>query len=160
MINRARANKAVKFIEMLRHTKGRFAGRPFLLERWQKRYIRDIFGTLNEDGTRQYRTVYIEIPRKNGKSEIAAGVALLLLLADDEPGAEVYSAASDREQASIVFHVALSMIWQEPELEVRCKPYESTKRILIPSTDSWYRVLSADAFRAHGKNASGVIFDE
>ena len=160
MINRARANKAVKFIEMLRHTKGRFAGRPFLLERWQKRYIRDIFGTLNEDGTRQYRTVYIEIPRKNGKSEIAAGVALLLLLADDEPGAEVYSAASDREQASIVFHVALSMIWQEPELEVRCKSYESTKRILIPSTDSWYRVLSADAFRAHGKNASGVIFDE
>lgn len=145
----------------MRHTKGKkWAGRPFLLEPWQKKHIRNIFGTLNTDGNRQYRTVYFEVPRKNGKSELAAAIGLYLLFADDEPGAEIYSAACDTNQATIVFDIALGMVWQEPELAERCKIYESTKRIAIPEKDSFYRVLSAEHKTKHGFNAHGVIFDE
>lgn len=130
------------------------------MEKWQRKIVRDIFGTLLPDGTRQYRKAYIEIPRKNGKSELAAAIALDLLWIDGEPGAEIYGAAADRDQASIVFNVAASMIWQEPRLQELCKIYESTKRIALPNQDSFYRVLSADHKTKHGFNAHGVIFDE
>jgi phage terminase large subunit-like protein len=130
------------------------------LEPWQEKIVRDIFGTLNEDGTRQYRTVYIEIPRKNGKSELAAAIALYLLFGDREPGAEIYSAAGDRDQASIVFDVGRAMVEQEPELEELCKMIPSLKRIEVGSMNSVYRVLSADHATKHGFNAHGVIFDE
>src|SRR3990170_4965456 len=90
---------ACSFIESLRHTKGKWAGVPFILEPWQREIVREVFGRMNADGTRQYRTVYIEIPRKNGKSELAAAMALKLLFADGEMGAEVYGAAFTRDQA-------------------------------------------------------------
>lgn len=153
-----RAELAVRFIEKLKHTKGEYAGRNFLLQEWQKDIIRPLFGTVNDDGTRQYRTAYIEVPRKNGKSELAAAISLLLLFFDGEPGAEIYSAAADRDQASIVFNVASDMVRQEPALAKRCKIIDSTKRVL--SGNSFYRVLSADAHTKHGFNAHGVIFDE
>lgn len=159
MYDDERADRAVKFISGLRHTKGKWKGIPFNLLSWQDKIIRDIFGTVNNDGNRQYRTVYIEEPRKNGKSEVAAAVALKLLFADSEAGAEIYSAAADRDQASIVFSVAVDMVEQSPVLSKHCKIIRSTKRI-IKNDGSFYRVLSADHSTKHGFNASGVIFDE
>ncbi len=152
---------AIEFIERrLTHTKGKWAGVRFILADWQReRIIRPLFGTLREDGTRQYRTCYIEIPRKNGKSETAAAVALKLLFADGEPGAEIFGAAADKQQASIVFDVARQMVEASPALAKRAKVYRA-KTIHIPGTESVYRVLSADAFTKHGLNAHGVIFDE
>mgnify|MGYP002627290203 CR=1 FL=1 len=97
--DKKRADKAVKFIEMLRHTKGKWAGERFWLFPWQEQVIRDVFGVVDEKGRRQFRTAYVEIPKKNGKSELAAAVALYLLYADNEPSAEVYGAAADRQQA-------------------------------------------------------------
>jgi phage terminase large subunit-like protein len=160
----ARADRCIRFIEKyLRHTKGRFAGQPFILTVWQKEIVRKIFGTVGEDGFRVYRVVYVEIPRKNGKSELAAAIALFLLFADQEPGAEVYSCAADRNQAAIVFEVAADMVRRNRVLERRCKIIDSTKRIRVKrgaAAGSIYRVLSADGPRQHGLNPSGVIFDE
>lgn len=155
-----KADRAVRFIQRLKHTKGRYAGAPFLLYPWQKQIIEDIFGTVKEDGHRQYKTAYVEIPRKNGKSELAAAIGLKLLFADDEKGGEIYGAASDTDQAAIVFNVAVNMVKQAPGLARRCKIVESTRRIIVPSTGSIYRVLSADHATKHGFNASGIIFDE
>lgn len=159
-INIKAADKAVSFIEHLKHTKGKWAGVPFDLMPWQKDIIRPLFGMLNKNGKRQYRTCYVEIPRKNGKSEIAAAIALYLLFADKELGAEIYSAAADREQASIVFNVAAQMVRQCPPLAKRCKIIDSQKRIVIPKTASFYRAISADAHTKHGFSAHGIIFDE
>ena len=108
--DKKKADRAVKFIEMLPHTKGEWEGRPFWLLPWQEQIIRDLFGIVKADGFRQFRTAYIEIPKKQGKSELAAAIALYLLYADHEPSAEVFSAAADRQQASIVFDVAKRMV--------------------------------------------------
>ena len=104
------ADFAVAFIESLCHTKGTWAGKPFELIDWQEQIIRDIFGTLKPNGYRQFNTAYIEIPKKQGKSELAAAVALLLTCGDGEERAEVYGCAADRQQASIVFEVAADMV--------------------------------------------------
>jgi phage terminase large subunit-like protein len=87
---------------VLKHSKGQTAGQPFLLLPWQKYVLGEIFGRCKPDGTRQYRQAYIEIPKKNGKSTLLAGISLYALLADGEAGAEIYGAASDREQAGII----------------------------------------------------------
>ena len=100
------ADFAVAFIESLCHTKGTWVGKWFKLMDWQEQIIRDLFGILKPNGYRQFNTAYIEIPKKNGKSELAAAVALLLTCGDGEQRAEVYGAAADRQQASIVFDVA------------------------------------------------------
>lgn len=156
-----KADKAVEFFEKyLTHTKGKWAGKPFHLLGWQDDLIRKIFGTVNEDGWRQYRKVYAEIPKKNGKSEICAGIALKLLVADGEHGGEIYSAAADRDQASIVFNVAAQMVRNNKELSKRLRIIDSQKRIIAPKTGSFYRVLSSDVKTKHGFNSSGVIFDE
>jgi len=158
--DKAKADRAVEFIKNLKHTKGRWRGVPFTLLPWQEKIVRDIFGIVKPDGYRQYKTAYIEVPKKNGKSELAAAVALYLLFADGEPAAEIYSAAADRMQASIVFNVAASMVRMCPALEKRCKIIDSVKRIVVPSTESFYQVLSAEAYTKHGFNVHGVIFDE
>lgn len=155
-----KADRVVKFIQCLRHTKGKWRGQPFNLLPWQEKIIRDIFGTVNENGYRQYKTAYVEIPKKNGKTELAAAIALFLLLADGEQGAEVYSAAVDRMQASLVFNVAADMIRQSPALMRRCKILDSVKRIVVPSTGSFYQVLSSESRSKHGLNPSGIILDE
>lgn len=155
------ADKAVKFVESLPHTKGRWAGVPFKLADWQREeIIQPLFGTLNKDGKRQYRTAYLEVGRKNGKSELAAAIALKLLVADGEQGAEIYGAAADRDQATIVFHVAAEMVRRKPQLAARLKVIDSQKRIIDPKSGSFYRAIPADAAGSHGFNASGVIFDE
>ena len=154
------ADFAVEFIENLSHTKGQWAGKSFELIDWQEQIIRDIFGILKPNGYRQFNTAYIEIPKKQGKSELAAAVALLLLCADGEERAEVYSCAGNRQQASIVFEVAADMIRLCPPLAQRVKIKTATKQIVYKPTNSVYQVLSAEAYSKHGFNVSGVIFDE
>lgn len=146
------------FPNFLFHTKGIWAGKPFVLLPWQRQVVRRVFGWKRPDGTRKYRTVYIEIPKKNGKSTFAAGIALYLLFADGEAGAEVYSAAGDRYQAGIVYETALEMVKTSAELNKRC---ESMRRsIFVSSTFSRYEALSREAGTKHGVNAHGIIFDE
>lgn len=158
--NKAKADYAVSFIECLCHTKGVWAGKPFELIDWQERIIRDIFGSVKPNGYRQFNTAYIEIPKKQGKSELAAAVALLLCCGDGEERAEVYGCAADRQQASIVFEVAADMVRMCPALNKRVKILASQKRLIFYPTNSFYQVLSADAYSKHGFNVSGVIFDE
>ena len=155
------ADVAVMFFEkLLHHTKGEWAGENFLLQDWQKeRVIKPLFGWKRVDNDyRKYRTVYIEVPRKNGKSTLSAGLALYLMLMDGEAGAEVYSAAADRDQAGIVFNQAKAMVESSPELSKRVQVFRNT--ISHVKSRSFYRVLSADAPTKHGLNAHAVIFDE
>jgi len=160
VFDEAKAQHAVNFINCLKHTKGQWRGVPFDLLPWQDKIIRDIFGNLKDNGYRQYNTAYIEIPKKNGKSELAAAVALLMTCGDGEWGAEVYGCASDRQQASIVFDVAVDMIDQSPALKKRIKPIMSVKRLVYKPTNSFYQVLSAEAYTKHGLNVHAVVFDE
>lgn len=160
MFNEKKAKRAVKFINNLKHTKGVWHGVPFDLLPWQDKIIRDIFGTVKEDGYRKYNTAYVEIPKKNGKSELAAAIALYLTCGDGEWGAEVYGCAADRQQASIVFDVAVDMVEQCPALKKRIKPILSQKRLVYMPTASFYQVLSAEAYTKHGLNVHGVVFDE
>ncbi len=149
------------FPRYLKHTKGRWAGEAFELLPWQEEIIRPLYGTIKQDGTRLYRTVYVEIPKKNGKSELAAGIALRGLFADGEPGAEVYSAAADKDQATIVFDVAANMVRMNDRMGERCKIIDSTKRIVHNTNQgAYYRALSSDVKTKHGFNASTVVFDE
>ncbi len=156
----AKADYAVNFIQCLCHTKGTWAGKPFKLLPWQERIIRDLFGVVKESGYRQFTQSYIEVGKKNGKSELAAAVALLLTCGDGEQRAEVYGCASDRQQASIVFDVAADMVRMCPALSKRCKILASTKRIIYKPTNSFYQVLSSEAYSKHGFNIHGVIIDE
>ena len=154
------ADYAVNFIECLCHTKGTWAGKPFELIDWQEQIIRDIFGTIKPNGYRQFTTAYVEIPKKMGKSELAAAVALLLTCGDGEERAEVYGCAADRQQATIVFDVAADMVRMCPALNRRVKIPASQKRIVHQPTNSFYQVLSAEAYSKHGFNIHGVVFDE
>ena len=152
--------RVVRFINNLTHTKGEWARQPFALRPWQQAIIRDLFGSVREDGRRRYRTCYVEIPRKNGKIELAAAIALYMLIGDGEPGAEVYSAAVDRDQASLVFGVAAEMVRNDPELLAVCEVVDSRKTIVHRPSGSFYRAIPAEAAGRHGYNASGVIYDE
>jgi phage terminase large subunit-like protein len=154
------ADYAVSFIEALTHTKGSWAGKQFELIDWQEQIVRDLFGILKPNGYRQFNTAYVEIPKKMGKSELAAAVALLLTCGDNEERAEVYGCAADRQQASIVFDVASDMVRQCPALAKRVRILASQKRIVYLPTNSFYQVLSAEAYSKHGFNIHGVVFDE
>ena len=155
-----RANRAVKFIQNLKHTKGKWAGKPFILFEWQEQIVRDLFGIVDEVGNRQFRMAYVEIGKKNGKSELAAAIALYLLYADGEASAEVYGAAADRQQASIVFDVAHQMVLMAPVLSKRSKILGANKRIVNYKNAGFYQVLSSESFTKHGLNVSGLVFDE
>lgn len=162
MFDQAKADLWVNFFaEYLTHTKGVFARKPFTLPPWQRKIVSDIFGTVKADGLRQYSTAYVEVPKKNGKSEIAAGIAIGGLVIDDEPGAEIYSAAATRDQASLVFRVAAQMVRNNEELSDILKVVDSTKTIYKrdePST--FYKAISADAGTQDGINPHIVIYDE
>lgn len=158
--DKAKADRAVKFIENLCHTKGKWAGKRFWLLPWQEQLIRDIFGIVKPDGNRQFRTAFVEICKKVGKSELAAAIALYLLYADNEPSAEVYGAAADRQQASIVFDVARQMVEMSPALMKRSKLMSATKRIVNYGNAGFYQVLSAEVGSKHGFSISGLVFDE
>lgn len=154
------------FDEILVHTKGRWARSPFHLEPWQRDdIVIPLFGTVvfsdeAQRYVRRYRIAWIEIARKNGKSEILAGFALYLLCADDEEGAEIYGCAVDREQARKVYDVAERMVQLSPVLSRRLKVYKATKRIVDEKTASYYEIIAADAAGALGHNPHGIAFDE
>ena len=156
--NKELADRAVCFIESLKHTDGIWYKQPFKLLDWQEQIIRDVFGIVKKDGYRQFNTAYIEIPKKQGKSELAAAVALYLTIGDFEEGAQVYGCAADRNQAKIVFNVAKKMISLSHYLSKHVKISESKNR--IEYKNSFYQVLSAEAYSKHGFNIHGVVFDE
>lgn len=158
--DKKKVDKAVNFIEQLKHTKGKWAGKRFWLLPWQETIVRDIFGTTKSDGKRQFRTAFVKICKEMGKSELAAAVALYMLYADNEPSAEVYGAASDRQQASIVFDVAKRMTELTPALLKRSKIIAAQKRLVNYTNGGFYQVLSADVANKHGLNISCVVIDE
>ena len=158
--DRKKANRAVSFIQSLKHTKGVWAGKPFLLFPWQEQIIRDIYGTIKENGYRQFNTAFVEICKKAGKSELAAAIALYMLCADKEEGAEIYGCANDRQQASIVFDVARDMVIQNPYLTERIRIIESQKRLVYMPTRSIYQALSSEVASKYGYNVHACIFDE
>lgn len=158
--SKQKATEALEFFKSLKHVKSPWHGVPFTILPWEEKIIRDVFGTVRLDGTRQYQVVYIEVPKKQGKSELAAGFALQGLCADGEWGAEVYGCAGDRQQASIVFDTAVEMVDQDEELKQLIIPRLSSKRLIYKPTNSFYQVLSHEAFTKHGLNVSRCVFDE
>jgi phage terminase large subunit-like protein len=152
-------DKVVKALRALRHTKGKWAGSRFELEDWQLEHIvSPIFGWKGPDGNRIIRTAWIELPRKNGKSTISSALALVLLCADGEMGAEVYAAAGSTDQALIVFGAAREMARATPALSGKLRLMK--KVITAPTTGGVFRVLSRMADTAHGLNVSGAVIDE
>lgn len=165
----AEADKAVAFFGLLRHTIGRWYGQPFVLAEWQEHeVIRPLFGWMRADGRRLYSECYLEVPRKNGKSTLSAGMAGKLAFADRENGAQVFSAAADRDQAAIVFDTLKGMMQANPQAfpmgdgkNNRGARFQAYRRSIVDQ--KWgrsYRVLSADAGTKHGLNAHGVVVDE
>ena len=154
--------RVVKFFSKLRHTKGKWAGKYFGLQDWQKEILKNIFAYVDADGNRVRNTAYVEVPRKNGKSEFAAGLALYVLRCDNEFGAEIYSCANEKEQASLVFNAAVTMIALDTDLGLaKCfRIKESFKTILYPKMNSFYKALSAEAYSKHGYNPHFVVYDE
>ncbi len=153
------ASKAIGFIETFcTHTKGELTGKPLLLEDWQKKIVGDLFGWKNKNGLRKFRTAYIQIGRKNGKSTLCAAIGLYMLFADDERGSEIFSAAGDRQQAGIVFEIAKRMIINNLELTKRSKVFRNS--ITNESKGNFYQAISSDSKTKHGFNANCIIFDE
>ena len=157
--NEAKAARAVEFFaQFLKHQKGLKAGEAFELLEWQTNLLATVFGWVDEEGRRRYRRVWLEIPRKNGKSTLSSGLGLFLLFGDGEQSAEVVSAAGDREQAGIVFDVAKGMVQGDPMLSKLAKVLR--REIRYERTNSVFRVISSDAGTKHGMNLSGLIADE
>lgn len=140
------------------HVEGEWAGKPLIPEQWQYQTLRDAFGWKNiSDGSRKYRLVWVAVPRKNGKSTLGAGVGLYLTFADLEPGAKVFSAATEKEQAGIIFNLAAAMVQASPELKSRCEVFKNS--IYVEKSGAVWRTLSGHPKKS-GLNASGIVFDE
>jgi phage terminase large subunit-like protein len=162
-----RANHAQAFFEeLLFHTKGIYARKHFILKGWQRdEIIRPLFGRIvwsqeSQSYRRRYRVAWIEVGRKNGKSELLAGIMLYLLVADGEESAEIFGVARTREQASLVFDVAAQMVRFSPVLAKRLQITPHKKRIFDVAMHSFYQVIAADAQSSLGSNPSGVGADE
>jgi phage terminase large subunit-like protein len=153
--------RAVRLMNLLTHTSGPFGRQPFNLRPWQQRIIRTLFST-GPDGLRKYRTCLLMLPRKNGKTELAAAIGIYCLLFDQPPeiGGEIYLAAADKDQASKVFLAMVAMLENDPELDAEVEIIRSQLRIWHRASGSFCRVLSAEAYTAHSLNASVVIYDE
>ena len=149
---------ALTFFGHLRHSTGEWANQPFILQPWQAFVIGSLFGWKRVDGTRRFRTAYVEVARKNGKSAMLAGTALYALVADGEPGAQVYAAATTRDQARIVFGEAERMVEASPALRTRLT--RTVNNLAVLPTSSWFRPLSADASKMDGLNVHFAAVDE
>lgn len=156
----AKARRAVEFVEKFcRHSsKGSSAGKPFVLLPWQRHCVESIFGWVRDDGTRRFRSAHIEVGRKNGKTELAAAIALLMLMADNENGADVFAAATKRDQAKIVWEAARDMVRGSPELSSRCVLTQAA--IAVESSMSSFKPLSAEGDTLDGLNPHLAIVDE
>lgn len=149
---------AFEFFRLLRFSKGDTAGQPFELEPWQKFIVGSVFGWRRTDGRRRFRMVYVQIARKNGKSELASGVGLYCLTADGEEGAEIYSAATMKEQARIVFETAQRMVRKSPSLSKIIGIYRNNLHVL--ATASKFEPLGADEDTMDGLNVHCALVDE
>lgn len=156
--DRAAGQHAIDFFGFLKHSKGEWAGQPFKLEPWQQFIVWVLFGWRRADGLRRFRTAYIELPRKNGKTTVVAGIGLYLMVADGEPGAEVYSAATKRDQARLAHGEAVRMVKASPPLLKMVGVYKDNLHVL--ATNSKYEPLGADADTMDGLNVHGAIIDE
>ncbi len=154
------ADAAVRFFhDHLRFTEGEWAGRPFVLASWQEfEIIRPLFGWKRADGTRQYRRCIVWVPRKNGKTELAAGVALLALIGDGEQGGQVYSIAKDKDQARLVFAKAGAMVNLSPKLSDLLQTFKPS--IYCAELNASFKPLAGTASGKHGLSMSGLIGDE
>lgn len=153
------AEKAVEFFyDCLTFVKGLKAAEPFHLEPWQADIVRTVIGWKRPDGSRRFRQVFIEVPRKNGKTTLLAGIANYLLFCDAEAGAECYCAAGDRDQASLAWNSAAAMVKKSPSLAKRCKVRDSTKRIIYQG--SFLRAIAANEGGAHGFDVHFAVCDE
>jgi phage terminase large subunit-like protein len=162
VFDQQKADRVVEFINLLKHT-GDFRGQPFNMLPWQKEIAGNIYGTVNDAGLRQYRYAYIEIPKKNGKSELSAAFALYHLISGTNE--EIYCCACDKQQAAIVYKAAKAMIEQDTALNSlksknKIKLRDSQKAIYFPQKNNSLQVLSADVPTKHGLNPTLVIFDE
>lgn len=156
--NKQRALEVIEFIQLLNLTDD-FYGHPFILQDWQHQILWDVYGTVNDKGYRQYNYSYLEIPKKNGKTTLIAGLGLYHLVMDPA-GGQIYCCAADRDQASLVYRAALQMIEQDEDLRGILKVTDSKKQILNTKTGTFLKVLSAEAYTKHGINPTVVIFDE
>ncbi len=157
--NKEAASKAIGFIETFcTHTKGELAGKPLLLEDWQKKIIGDLFGWKQENGLRKYRTALIQLPRKNGKTTLAASIICYVLFSEKERGNELYAAAGDRGQANILFSIVSNMVLQNKELSSRAKVFRNS--ITNESKGNFFQAISSDSKTKHGYSAGCVIMDE
>lgn len=136
------------------------AGDPFVLQPWQRDFVATLYGWKRPDGLRRYTEAMGGVPRKNGKTAVAAGLALYSLVADGNVNAQIYSAAMDREQASAIYRWASRMVLQSPRLLPRLTCIDSRKRIVNRRTASFYEALSGDASTGHSKKPKLVLFDE
>lgn len=153
------AARAIKFFSFLKHSKGRnFAGKEFELSDWQEFIIYCLFGWKNPDGSRRFTMSYTEVAKKNGKSTLAAGIGLYMMISDGEPGAEIYSAATMRDQAKIVFNEAANMVKKSPHLTKRVEVF--AHNLHINETNSKFEALGADYDSFEGKNPYCCIVDE
>ena len=154
------ADRVVAFVERhIKHIKGEKGGQPFLLEPFQKKIVRDLFGwKYRETNLRRFRTAYICLPRKNGKSTLISAIALYMLCADGEPSAECYVAAGDRQQANIIFQVASSMVRTDSQLNNNLKVFKSS--VIHEKSNSAFKAISSEASSKFGYNASFVCMDE
>ncbi len=153
------------FPDCLSHIEGKLCGEPFKLEDWQKAIVGNLFGWMRPDGTRRYREAMIYVPRKNGKTPLVAGIACYVLFCDDEMGQQNLCAAGDAEQAGLLYRYAAGMVEADSDLHKRCEIYGNSggsvrKSIVVPSTGSFLRVVSADAKGKHGGNLHFAAVDE
>lgn len=160
MFDREKAEFVCNFIECLKHVDGKWYGVPFSLLQWQRDAITEFYGTVKENSARKYQYLYLEIPKKNGKSEIAAALGLYHTFADGEMHGEVYVVAADKENASIIFNAAVGMLEQCKYLRKRATITMSQKVIRDNVTGTFMKVMSSEAYSKHGYKPSCVIFDE
>ena len=161
--NQEKAQKAIKFISLLKHTKGVWAKNEetFILAPWQQFIVASLFGWIDKTtGLRRFNTAYIEVARKNGKTALAAAILLCVFFLDKEPGTEIYCAATKRDQAKILWSQIDAFIKKSPELKKRVKFYPSTSTIIIPNKFSFIKTLSSDSNTEDGSNPSAAGIDE
>ncbi len=157
-LDREAAALSIRFFSLLKHSKGEWAGQYIRLEPWQQFIVWNAFGWKHDDGTRRFRTIWEEVARKNGKSTVGAGFGLKLAFADLEAGAEVYSAATKRDQARIVHSEAIRMVKKNPALRKYIKVYKDN--LHMEANASKYEPLGADSDSIDGLNVHGILADE
>ena len=160
VFDRAAAEYVIGFFGFLRHSKGEWAGESFTLEPWQQFIVWNLFGWKRADGTRRFRTAYVEVPRKNGKTTLIAGIGLYLMVGDGEPGAEVYSAATKRDQAKLSWSEAVRMVAKSPALSKMIQHWKASDTLCILETATKFQPLGADADTMDGLNVHGALIDE